>query len=281
MYHGEYTLNFRGHALFHHSTVKEGNFNVVRSLDAPQVTTIYGALAQCASMMELDLGILDRVSITPPEPISPIIRNMLVFTAPLSPFDWQPKWVDRSGRYRYMMRVYPRKVFPLWRPRYRLQAFAEDKEAVKFVADSFRLLADYADARVGGNLRLGHKKKLFGAFDCESRWDRGSLPERNPPDVRVCEVFSDCPTRFNAVVPLQPRLKTLTFRNVHRRRGVPPVVHCSVYAPKSVVLLKQDETRVRWFGYKGESLGVSELVEHRHFGSEEVKAVQGIFLTHE
>jgi hypothetical protein len=57
--------------------------------------------------------------------------------------------------------------------------------------------------------------------------------------------------------------------------------NCSVYAPESVVLVKQDETSVRWFDYRGEALGISELVEHRAFGDEKVKAVQGLFLTHE
>ncbi|MEM3056846.1 MAG: hypothetical protein QW639_06430 [Candidatus Bathyarchaeia archaeon] len=281
MYHGEYTLRFKGHALFQHSTVKAGEFNEVRSLDAPQVTTIYGALAQCASMMGLDLDVLEKVSVTPPEAISSIVRNMMVLTAPLSPFDWQPKWVSREGRYEAMRRVFPRKVYALWRPSYRLHVFALDEEAVRFVSDAFRLLASRADGRIGADLRLGYKKKLFGSFDCHSRWDREPLKERALSGVRVCEVLSDCPTRFNAVVPLQPEVRTLTFRNLHRGRGVPPVVYCSVYAPRSVVLLKQDETKVQWFNYAGEALGISQLIEYRDFGEERVKAVQGLFLTHE
>jgi len=279
MHHAEYTLSFTGHALFYHSTVKSGKFNEVRSLEAPQVTTIYGALAQCSSMMGLDLSILDKVSLTPPELISTPIRNMLILTAPLSPFDWQPKWVDREGRYTYMRRIYPRKVFPLWRPIYKMHVFAEDMEAKKFVSDSFRLLASKCDGRVGANLRLGYKKKLFGMFDCHSTWDSETLTEKELSEARVCEVFSDCPTRFNAVVPLQPKVKTLTFRNIHRKRGTPPVTHCNVYAPGSVVLLKQEETTIRWFNYLGEFLGVSQLIEHRAYGDENVKAVQGLFLT--
>jgi hypothetical protein len=281
MYHGEYILQFKGHALFQQSTVKAEEFNEVRSLDAPQITTIYGALTQCASMMGLDLRILEKVSVTPPEATSRIVRNMMILTAPLSPFDWQPKWVSRDGVYEAMRRIYPRKVYPLWRPRYRLEVFAEDREAVSFVSHAFRLLASRADGRVGANLRLGYKKKLFGSFDCQSKWGEEQLKERDLRGVRVCEVLSDCPTRFNAVVPLHPEVRTLTFRNLHRGRGVEPVTYCNVYAPGSVVLLKQDETQVRWFDYRGEVLGISRLVEYRAFGDEKVKAVQGLFLTHE
>jgi len=280
MFHGDYTLAFTGHALFHQSTVKSGNFNVVRSLDAPQVTTLYGAMAQCASMMDYDLEILDRVSLTPPEPVSSVIRNKLILTAPLSPFDWQPKWVSREGKYETLRRVYPREAYPLWKPLYKLHIFAEDKEAMNFVSHSFRILADHSNWKVGGNLRLGYKKKLFGSFDCQASWEAEPLREKKLRGAMVCEVFSDCPTRFNAVVPLQPKIRTLTFRNVHREKGVKPNVYCNVYAPESVVLLKQNETRIRWFNYNDASLGVSDLIERRAFGDEKVKAVQGLFLSY-
>ncbi|MEM3675324.1 MAG: hypothetical protein QXG08_07640 [Candidatus Methanomethyliaceae archaeon] len=281
MYHGKYRLEFRGHAVFQHSTVKVGSFNEVRSLDGPQVTTIYGALAQCASMMGIGLDILDRVSITTPKATSKVRRDMLVFTAPLSPFDWQPKWINRNGEYKGNRRVFPRKVYALWRPAYDLHVFAEDREAVGFIKSVFALLANRSDGKVGADLRLGYKKKIFGSFDCWGEWDRQPLKERDLEGARVCETISDCPARFNAVVPLQPKVDFLTFRNVHRRRGEPPVVSCKVYAPGSVVLIKQDETEVRWFDYSGEVLGVSRLIEWRCFGGEKVKAVQGLFLTHE
>lgn len=282
MLHAEITLDFSGHALFYHSTVKAGSFNEIRSLDAPQVTTLYGAFLQCATMMQIDPSILDRVAITPPQPVSTITRNMLIFTAPMSPFDWQPKWVGLDGRYAPMRRVFPRRLYPLWRPRYRMHVFAEDKEAAEFVSNAIRLLSDRMNGRVGANLRIGYKKKLFGSFNCECKWDHEPLKQRNVRgDVRVCQVLSDCPTRYNAVVPLQPKVRSLTFRNIHRSREEVPFVHCSVYGPESVVLLRLKETSVRWFDFQGDVLGVSELVENRSFGDSKLKAVQGLFLTHE
>ena len=278
MYAGEYKLSFKGHVVFHHSTTKVGPFNEVRSLEAPQVTTIYGALAQTASMMGLDPSILEKTSLTPPTPESSIVRNMLIHTAPLSPFDWQPKWVNREGEYAPLSRVFPRKVFALWRPRYSMSVFAQDDEARDFVQRSFRLLADRSDGEVGADLGLGYKKKLFGAFDCQSEWS-GPLKELNIENARIVEVLSDCPSRFNNVVPLQPKIMVLTYRNVHRTRGLPPVVSCSVYAPGSIVLLKE-ETPMKWYRYRDEALGISEMVERRWFGEGEVKAVQGLFLTH-
>lgn len=283
MLHGEYTLSFNGHAVFYHSTVKSGAFNEIRSLDAPQITTIYGALAQTASMMGLDLNILDTIALTPPEPTWDVTRNMLIFSAPFSPFDWQPKWVNRDGEYEYMRRVFPRRIFALWRPRYTLHAFAEDGEARTFLAQSFRLLADRSDGRIGSDLRLGYKKKCFGSFTASSRWDDNRLKELDGGDlskVRVSEVFSDCPKQFNAVVPLQPIDRVLSYRNVHRKRGIRPLSICEAYAPRSVVLVKPEEAKIRWFTFQGEMLGVSDLIVRRAFGDEEVKAVQALFLTH-
>lgn len=284
MMHGEYTLSFNGHAVFQQSTVKSGAFNEIRSLDAPQITTLYGALTQTASMMGLDTGILEKIALTPPEPVWDVTRNMLIFSAPFSPFDWQPKWVNRDGEYEYMRRLFPRKIFALWRPRYTLHAFAEDHEAKAFLTHSFRLLADRNDGRIGANLKLGYKKKFFGSFSASSKWDDEPLKKFTSGDlnkVRVSEVFSDCPKSFNAVVPLQPIDRVLSYRNIHRERGTRPVSTCDVYAPKSVVLLKPKEANIRWFLFRRDILGVSDLIVRRAFGEQKVKAVQALFLTHE
>jgi len=284
-----YTLGFNGHAVFHQSTVKRPPFNEVTSLDAPQVSTVYGAFLQCASMMNEDPSVLDEVYIGAPIPVWSPTRNMLIHTAPLSPYDWQSKWVNRDGRYVPNLRVYPRKVYALWRPRYKLEVFTATDRARRFVSATFRILADRADGRIGANVGLGYKKKLFGTFDVQTEEQQALTSVKPGGEARVCEVVSDCPKRFNAVVPLQVEVRTVTLRHVHPPPGVEKVSHVGVYALGSTVLLKSAETKVDWYALTdkktgrrtGDIVGLSGLIEHRYFGDRMVKALQGVFLSHE
>jgi len=286
-----YTLGFNGHAVFHQSTVKRPPFNEVTSLDAPQVSTVYGAFLQCASMMNEDPFVLDEVciSIRPPTPAWSPTRNMLIHTAPLSPYDWQSKWVNRKGEYVPNLRVYPRRVYALWQPRYKLEVFTATERARRFVSAAFRILADRADGRIGANVGLGYKKKLFGTFDVQTEEQQALARQDLEGKPRVCEVVSDCPTRFNAVVPLHVEVRTVTLRHVHPPPRVERVSHVGVYAPGSTVLLKSAETKVDWYALTdkktgrrtGDIVGISGLIEHRYFGDRMVKALQGVFLSHE
>ena len=160
------------------------------------------------------------ISIRPPTQAWSPTRNMLIHTAPLSPYDWQSKWVNRIGEYVPNPRVFPRKIYALWRPRYRLEVFTATDRAMRFVSAAFRILADRADGRIGANVGLGYKKKLFGTFDVRTEEQQALTSVKPGGEARVCEVVSDCPTRFNAVVPLQVEMRTVTLRHVHPLPGV-------------------------------------------------------------
>lgn len=289
MYYEQFILEFNGHTVFHQSTIKRPPFNDVVSLDAPQVSTIYGALLQCASMMDMDPSILEEVSIGGPISQQTPSRNMLIHTAPLSPYDWQPKWVNREGRYVPNPRIYPRRIYALWRPRYSLQVFMKSEEAREFVYRAFRILADRIHGLIGANIGIGFKKKIFGTFDVKGREMQSLIPIKPRGEARVCQVLSDCPARFNSVVPLHVELRTITLRHIHPPRGIERVSHVGVYAPGSTVLLKTFETNVEWYGFMdrrtgrltGDIVGISNLIENRYYGEKKVKALQGVFLSHE
>lgn len=287
MYLGTHTLSFTKHVLFQASTVKSGPFNEVRSLGAPQVTTIYGALEDCAVKMKCDLSILDKITIAKIESLSvPSVplTNMLIWSAPLSPFDVQPKGIDYDDNYTTLKRIYPRKIYPLIRPKYRIKILAEDDEAKDFTNQSFRLLASHTNGVVGFDSGMGYKKKLLGSFDCTSKWSAINTMQLEQKTIRICEVLSDCPSKFGSVIPLQPIMGVLHYFNRHRPSRIPEQNHVSVYSCGSTVLVKMNEVDIRW--YKKETredldvFGVSDLIEYRYVSDQGVKAVQGVFTTH-
>ncbi len=275
------TLSFKL-AVFSHSEVKGGCFNEVRSLDRPNQTVLYGALAQTASLLGYGYSILDRVAVTTPKPRGKVVREMHITTAPISPMDWSPKGLLEDGKsgkvYGTLNRVYPRKFYPLNHPSYEVLLFAEDDEAACFLEKSLLILAAKLNGETGMAIGLGYKKKWLGAFEARLT----PFSELRPVELagdRFATLLAPCNVADQRIAPINVNEYTLVYRNVH---AVPEVATEKVYGEDSMVLVKRD-ANVSWFTYhtRGERLAIGyskEICGTRQVNGSRVKAYQPIFM---
>jgi hypothetical protein len=275
-------------AIFRHSEIKRETFNEVHSLDRPNQTVLYGALANISSQLGYDYSILDKVAITTPKPKSKIVREMFITTAPISSIDWTPKGLlekkDESGNkiYGALDRIYPRKFFPLNHPSYELLLFAEDSESAKFLERALSMLATKLNGKMGMAIGLGYKKKWLGAFEAYL----SPFLELRPISIesmkgdRFATLLAPCNASDQRIAPIDVNEYTLIYRNVH---AVPELAKVKVYGEDSLVLVKRD-ANVAWFDYqiKGERVAIGfskEIYGTRQVNGYRVKAYQPIFLT--
>lgn len=286
-------------AIFRQSETKQprgpSDFNVVESLDVPQQTTLYGALAQAASLLDYEYSILDRIHLATPQPLLPVSRASIINTAPISPLDWQPKGVLEDYTYGTLNRIYPRILNVLDHPRYDLKICVEGAEASNFIMEAFRIFSRRLNHTMGMGVGIGYKKKLFNLFDAKTK-DLGDLEEvtlRGPP---IATLLGPCPADHGDVVLLQGSPRTIVYRNIH---SVPEVGRSRVLPEGCEVILKAS-ARARWFKLtehagkihhpriekelppqevKHVAIGMTEDIKgSRMISSERVKAFEPIFL---